>query len=56
MALVALGFGLADTTMLWVIAAVVAGAAVGAAQTTGSVFIVEGHPARGGTCVSAGSH
>lgn len=44
MALAAVGFGLADSPALWMLTAVVAGAAAGAAQTTGSVFIVEGHP------------
>lgn len=44
MALAALGFGLADSPPWWMLTAVIAGAAAGAAQTTGSVFIVEGHP------------
>lgn len=44
MALAAVGFGLADGPAQWMLAAVVAGSAAGAAQTTGSVFIVEGHP------------
>jgi MFS family permease len=44
MAAAAIGFGLADDVPGWVAAAAVAGAAAGAAQTLGSVFIVEGHP------------
>lgn len=44
MAVAAVGFGLADDVPGWVVAAAVAGAAAGAAQTLGSVFIVEGHP------------
>lgn len=44
MAAAAIGFGLAVDVPGWVVAAVVAGAAAGAAQTLGSVFIVEGHP------------
>lgn len=44
MAAAAIAFGLADDVPAWVAAAAVAGAAAGAAQTLGSVFIVEGHP------------
>lgn len=44
MAAGAVGFGLAQDVPGWVVAAAVAGAAAGAAQTLGSVFIVEGHP------------
>jgi MFS family permease len=44
MALGAVGFGLADGPAPWMLSAVLAGAAAGAAQTIGSVFIVEGHP------------
>jgi len=44
MAAGAVGFGLAQDVPGWVVAATVAGAAAGAAQTLGSVFIVEGHP------------
>lgn len=44
MAAAAVAFGLSHSVVLWVLAALVAGAAAGAAQTTGSVFIVEGHP------------
>lgn len=44
MAAAAIGFGLAGDVPGWVVTAVVAGAAAGAAQTLGSVFIVEGHP------------
>lgn len=44
MAAAAVAFGLSDSVPAWVLAALVAGASAGAAQTTGSVFIVEGHP------------
>lgn len=44
MSLAAIGFGLADGTIGWVVAALAAGVSAGAAQTLGSVFIVEGHP------------
>lgn len=44
MAVAAVGFGLSGSMGWWIVAALVAGAAAGAAQTTGSVFIVEGHP------------
>ncbi|PFG20865.1 MFS transporter [Serinibacter salmoneus] len=44
MATSAIGFGLADSVPLWALAALAAGVSAGAAQTTGSVFIVEGHP------------
>ncbi|GAA1849958.1 MFS transporter [Microbacterium koreense] len=44
MSVSAIGFGLADSLVWWIVAALVAGVSAGAAQTTGSVFIVEGHP------------
>ena len=44
MAVGAVTLGLADQTAIWIAAAAVAGAAAGAAQTTASVFVVEGHP------------
>ena len=45
MAAGAVTLGLAEQTAIWIVAAAVAGAAAGAAQTTASVFVVEGHPA-----------
>ena len=44
MAVGAMTLGLADQTAVWIVAAAVSGAAAGAAQTTASVFVVEGHP------------
>ena len=44
MAVGAVVLGLADQTAVWIGAAAVAGVAAGAAQTTASVFVVEGHP------------
>lgn len=44
MAAAAVAIGLGGSVAVWMPAAFVAGAAAGAAQTLGSVFIVEGHP------------
>lgn len=44
MAMAAVAIGVGGTIGVWIPAAFVGGAAAGAAQTLGSVFIVEGHP------------
>lgn len=44
MAVAAVLFSQVHATALWFLCALLAGAAAGAAQTTASVFIVEGHP------------
>lgn len=44
MAVSALAIGVGGSLLVWIPAAFFAGAAAGAAQTLGSVFIVEGHP------------
>lgn len=44
MAIAAVAIGVGGSIVVWIPAVFIAGAAAGAAQTLGSVFIVEGHP------------
>lgn len=44
MAICSVVLGVSDSIAVWVVAALIAGAAAGTTQTLGSVFIVEGHP------------